>query len=272
MQAGYTVAMETQSGVCKQEQSSNLHTMHAESAGPLQGSAQQQGALPTSLPTASFNSTPAQGCCMQQPSLHTAPPTPVFPLHQGCVPQQPCPQGLPLQPCPGQAPATVRPHEAQTPALVPPSMPQQLEDEEVCCAQPALPSALPHQQLSTKGNEHRQVQVALNSKGLPADRTSSSRQASYKADQTGHATLASSPAQYGNVQRAPGAGAPASGGTVSAQSHCQGQPRGSDSSAVPDKENAGTGRMLLSGFLLRNNNVHATSIAVCIMLASASQD
>ena len=272
MKTGYTMAVETQSGVCKQDQSSSQHTMHAESAGPLQGSTQQQGALPTSLPTALSHDTPAQGCCLQQPSLHTAPPSPVFSTHQGSLPQRPCPQGMPLQPCQEHVSAAVRPYKAQTPALVSPSVPQQLKDEEVCCAQPALPSALPHQQPATKGNEHSQVQAALNSRGRPADRTSSSEQAGYKALQTVHAALASKPTQHGNMQRALSAGSPASAGTVPAQNHGQGQPRGNDSSAVPDKENAATGRaLLLSVFFLRNNNVRTTFVAIPVIIESARQ-
>ena len=237
------MAIETQSGVCKQEQSSNQHTVHAQSAGPLQGCTHQQGKLQVS---ALSSSTLAQGCCMQQPLLHAAPPAPVFPLHQGSVPQLPCPQGTPLQSCQGQVPAAVRPSKAQTaPPLMPPSVPQQLEDEEVCCAQPALPLALPPQQPATKGHENRHVQAALNNTGLPADRTSSSGKVGNKADHTWHATVARKPAKHGAMQRAPGVGPSASGGpTLLAQNPGQGQPRDSDPSAAPDKENAETGRML----------------------------
>ena len=247
MKAGYTTAIETQSGVCKQEQSSHQHTLHAQSAGPLQGCTEQQG---TSQALALSCSTPVQS------SLHAVPPTHVLPPHQGSLPQGPCPQGMPLQPCQGQLPAAARPHKAHAPALVPPSVQQQLEDEEVCCAQPALPSALPsalpHQQMATRGDEHSQVQAILNSRRLPADRTSSSGQAGCKADQTAHATLASKPTQHGAMQRASGTGPPASGGTLPAQNHGRGQPRSSAISAEPEKENAGTGRLLLSVFLLRN--------------------
>ena len=236
------MAIETQSGVCKQEQSSNQHTVHAQSAGPLQGCTHQQRKLQVS---ALSSSTLAQGCCMHAVSLHAAPPAPVFPLHQGSVQQQPCPQGTPLQPCEGQVPAAVRPSKAQTtPPLIPPSVPQQLEDEEVCCDQPALPLALPPQQLATRGDEHRDVQAALSNTGLPADRTSSNGKAGNKADHTRHATVARKPAKHGAMQKAPGAGPSASGGTLPAQNPGQEQPRGIDSSAAPDKENAGTGRML----------------------------
>lgn len=243
MKAGYTTAIETQSGVCKQEPPSHQHTMHTQNAGPLPGCTQQQGALQAS---ASSHSTPAQVLLhMQQPSLHAAPPTPVFPPLQGSLPQRPCLQGMPLQPCQGQVPGAVKPYEAQIPALVPASVPQQVEDEDVCCAQPSLPSALPHQQLAARGHIHSQMQAALNNRGLPVDGTSSSGQAGHKADQTGHATLASKATQHGAMLRAPGAGSPVSGGTVPAQNPGQGQPRSSATSAEPDKENAGTGRVML---------------------------
>ena len=145
-------------------------------------------------------------------------------------------------------------------------VPQQLEDEEVCCAQPALPSALPPQQLAIESNEDGHVQPISNT----ADRTSSSGTAGNKADNPGHAILASKPAQHGNMPRAPGAGPPASGGTVPAQNHGQGQPRRIDTSAVPDKENAG--KMFLLLVLLPNgNDVHAVPIAAHITIASVSQ-
>ena len=238
MKAGYSMATGAQSGVCKREQP--CHQSPLQSAGPLQSSSEQ----PHLLQASASYSTPAQGC-MQQPSLHAAPQTPIFP-QQGSLPQQPCPQGMPLQPYPGQGTAAVRPSEAQTPALVPVSEPQQLEDEEVCCAQPALPSALPsalpQQQLASRGNKQGPVQEASYSTGLPADRTSSTwKAAGNQADQNGYATLAGPPTQHGDMQRAPGAGLLATGGTVQAPKRGQEQPCGSHASEVLNKENAGTG-------------------------------
>lgn len=120
----------------------------------------------------------------------------------------------------------------------------------MCCAQPALPSALPsvlpQQLLASRGNEQGQMQAASYSIGLPADRTSSSGNAAGNgADQKGHANLAGKPTQHGDIQTALGAGLPASGGTVQGKTHGQWQPCGSHTAAVLDNENAGTGSWAL---------------------------
>ena len=270
MQTGYTMAMEAQVLVGYQGRPCHMHTVHPQSAGPIQGCTEQphqQGSLQAA---ATSNSTPGQGF-FQQPSQSAAP---AVPQHQGSLPQQLCHQGMPLQPCQGPAAAAFRPCTAQTCALVPSSVPQQPEDEEVCCAQPALPSAQPQQQLAARGNgtnenSHMQAPTALNSTGPPADRTSSSGQVGDKANQNGHLTNANQPTRHGNMQRAPGAGLPASAAILQPQDAAQGQPRGSHASA-PDKENAGTGNRVLCSTCHYQLLFITISICYCLLVRMRS--
>ena len=263
MKSGYTMALESHATVCKPEQP---HPQYPHNAGPLRGSMeqpQQQGLL---QPLAPSHSTPAQGF-MQQPSQHTGPHTPAVPQHHGSLPPQPshggwgvtpaapchsnnplqplCDQGrgMPVQACPGLAPAAPKLSAVRPPTLPAPSALQQAEDEEVCCAQPALPSALPLPQQQQQQEATRDMGLPIPGRApgggistvLPADRSSSSDTVSAKADQAGPADQ---PAWQGSMQRAPGTDPPA---RVQPQNAGQGRLRGSDTSTAPDKENAGAG-------------------------------
>lgn len=224
--------------MCKQEE---LHPQHSHNAGPLQGSMEQPPQQGSLQPLALSHSTPAQGL-LQQPSQQTH--TPALPCHPGSTPQPLCHQGggVPLQACPGPAPTALMLSVVQRRLPASDAL-QQLEEEEVCCAQPALPSALPQQRqqqqlLATRDMEPspHQAPVVGISTMLPADRSSSSGRVTAKADQAKHANK---PSWHESMHTAPDADPPA---RVQPQDAGQGQLRGGDTATVPDKENAGAGK------------------------------
>lgn len=247
MKTGYTLALEAHATVCIQPP---YHSQHSHSAGPLEGNMQQpqqQDSLQAPLAPSSTSIT--QGYT-QQPSHHAGPHALAKPQHHSRLAPQTChgepgSLGIPLQACRGRATVAINlnpNHPAPPPALLPGSSGlQPLEDEAVCCAQPALPSALPRQPLlATRAVGPSPVQLpgaAGIGTVLPADRSSSSGRFSDKADEAGHA---SKPARQQSIRGAHHADPSASAARVHSLAAGQGQLRGSDTST--DKENSGSGK------------------------------
>ena len=265
MKAGYKAALEPKADIDWQ-QPCQQSTACPHNAGRVQGYTQQprlEAPLHAHVPSCSAS---AQGH-LQQPLQMNAPLRSSAPQlqQQGSLPQQaslwqqPQQQGSSLQqrhhqgstrlqqPCQQPAAAVTKPSAAKGPALLQSNVHQQLVDDEVCCAQPLLPSVQPQQQHGAKDTDNSQAQVQTPHAvtGQPADRASSSGQVGLKAEGSKSSSQGNRHAGPGELQQANAVGHVAHGATRPPQSIGQGlQAKASERSTAPDKENAETGKGL----------------------------